>query len=840
MSGRDLLRWSELPPLPDPEGFAGSFAGVSQGALVVAGGANFPEKRPWEGGRKVWHDRIFVLEPGAATWRIAGQLPRASGYGVSLTIPEGVLFIGGGDAERNFAEVWLAQWDSSSGGRIRFLEMPSLPRPLAMQSGGLAGRTVYVAGGLDRPDATQAQRVAFALDLDGLERGWRELEPWPGSERFLATGGVQDGAFYLIGGARLMPGPGGAVQREWLRDGWCYRPGAGWKPIADLPQPMVAAPSPAPAFGPAHLLVLGGDDGSLVATAPREHPGFPRTVWAYHAVTDTWARFGELPFSLVTTAAVPWDGGWVIPGGEARPGVRSTEVWSAQARPRESNLGGANYAALAGYLAAIVGVGLWFSRRQKTTNDYFKAGGRIPWWAVGLSIYATMLSSITFMAIPAKAYATDWTFALANVSLLLLAPIVIKFYLPFFRRLQITSAYEYLERRFNVVVRLYASAAFVLFHCGRMAIVIYLPSIALAAACGLEVRTCILLIGTLCVVYTTVGGIEAVVWTDAVQSVILLGAAVLSLGLIVSHVDGGWSGLWAEAVAYDKLRWLDLRWDATAATVWVILLGNLFGNLGPYTADQTVVQRYVTTRDTRQAARAIWTNAWLALPSTALFFAIGTALFVFYRQHPESLEPTLGTDAVFPMFIAEFMPPGVAGLVIAGVFAAAQSTVSSSLNSIVAALITDFLRRFRPHTSDTLCLRLAKALSIAVGALGTVLALVLAAAGIRSLWDAYLGLLGMLASGLAGLFALGIFSRRAHGAGALIGALVSALVLWWVQRHTSIHFFLYGLIGFTTCCAVGWLVSAIWPVRVKKDLAGLTWRTPEVEVESSYASVRRS
>lgn len=821
-AAREVLTWTQLPAVPDPLGFAGSYAGVSHGALLVAGGANFPDRAPWEGGTKVWHDRVFVLEPGAKAWREGGRLPRAAGYGLSITTTEGVVLVGGGDAERNFTEVWLARW---ADGATTFSPLPALPRPLAMMAGATVGRTIYVAGGLDRPEATQAQRVFLSLDLDRPGEGWRELEPWPGAERFLAVGAAQEGDFFLIGGARLQPGPDGKPQREWLRDAWRYSPATGWRRIADTPRPVVASPSPAQALGPTHLLVFGGDDGAAAARPPTEHPGFPRELWGYHTITDTWAQLGTLPFSLVTTSVAPWNGGWVIAGGEARPGVRSTEVWAGTARAPQPKLGWFNYATLTAYLAAVVGMGVWFSRRQKTTDDYFKGGGRIPWWAVGLSIYATMLSSITFMAVPAKAYATDWTFALANVSLLLLAPIVIKFYLPFFRNLQVTSAYEYLERRFNVAVRLYASAAFVLFHCGRMAIVIYLPSIALAAACGLDVNLCILLIGTLCVVYTTFGGIEAVVWTDAVQAVVLLGAAVLSLGLIVSHVDGGWAGLWAEATAHDKLRLFDLRWDATAATVWVILLGNIFSNLGPYTADQTVVQRYVTTRSTQQAARAIWTNAWLAIPSTALFFAIGTALFVFYRQHPQSLEPTLSTDAVFPVFLSQYMPPGVAGLVIAGVFAAAQSTVSSSLNSVVAALVTDFIRRFRHDIPDTTCLRIARWLSVGIGLLGTGLALLLAAVDVRSLWDAYIGLLGILASGLAGLFALGIFSRRAHGAGALIGAVVSAVVLWFVQRHTPVHFFLYGLIGFATCVIVGGLASMLWPVRERRDLAGLTWRT---------------
>lgn len=818
---REVIEWRQLPPIPDPEGFAGSYAGVHQGALLVAGGANFPGKRPWEGGQKVWHDAVFALDKPDGTWRPAGRLPRPSGYGVALSAREGMLLIGGGDARENFPDVLLGTWN---GHTTTFGPLPSLPVPLAMHAGALLRRTVMVAGGLDHPDATAAQRRFLALDLDHPDAGWRELEPWPGPERFLATAGALDGSFYLFGGARLIPGPDGRPHREWLRDAWRYTPGHGWKRLADLPAPLVASPGPAPALGPSHLLLLGGDDGSLAAHPPSEHPGFQRNLWVYHTITDSWARMGSLPFSLVTTTATTWQDRIVIPGGETRPGVRSTAVWSAGAAPRAPQLGALNYTTLGLYLAVMVGMGFWFARRQKGTDDYFRAGRRVPWWAVALSIYATMLSSITFMAIPAKAFASDWTFALANFAPLLLVPVVIKYYLPFFRRLDVTSAYEYLEHRFNLAVRLYASATFVLFQCGRMAIVIFLPSLALSASMGLEVHVCILLIGALCVLYTAFGGMEAVIWTDVVQAVVLLGVALLSLGLILSHVDGGAARLWREAAAHDKWRLFDWRWDATAAVVWVIVVGNLFSNLTPYTADQTVVQRYMVTRSERQAGQALWAKAWLAVFSTCVFFAIGTALFVFYRQHPENLEPALGTDAVFPLFMAQFLPPGVAGLAIAGIFAAAQSTVSSSLNSIVAALTTDFYRRFRPAASDAGCLRLARWLTAGIGLFGTGIALVMAESDIKSLWDAYLGLLGLLGSGLAGLFALGLFSTRASGTGALVGALASAGVLWWVQKHTPLHFFLYAVVGVTACVILGWLASLALP-GPSRDLAGLTWRT---------------
>lgn len=323
------LAWKQLPSLPDREGFAGSYAGVSRDALLVAGGANFPDKRPWEGGTKIWYDRVFVLEAGATDWRDGGRLPAAGGYGVSVNIPDGMVLIGGGDVRRNFDEVWLAKWDGKA---ATFTAWPRLPKPLAMAAGALVGRVIYVAGGLDRPDATQAQTAFFALDLDQPAAGWRTLPTWPGPERMLATAGSAGGAFYLFSGAKLVSDAKGATSREWLRDAYRYIPAAGWKRLADLPRVSVAAPSPA-AQVDGKLLVIGGDDGAQVKVAPTAHTGFPRSILSYDTTGDAWTTTGEVPFSLVTTTLTTWRGEIVVPGGEAKPGVRSPHVWSTSTAP---------------------------------------------------------------------------------------------------------------------------------------------------------------------------------------------------------------------------------------------------------------------------------------------------------------------------------------------------------------------------------------------------------------------------------------------------------------------------------------------------------------------------
>jgi SSS family solute:Na+ symporter len=807
---RAEVTWTNLPPIPDALGVAAPFAGVSGGALLVAGGANFPQGFPWEGGKKVWHDTVYVLPNPNGSWQMAGKLPRPLGYGVSATFGGGVVCAGGSDADRHYAEVFLLKWHGAS---LQANTLPSLPRPCANACGALLGSTLFIAGGEETPGATNALHTFWSLDLGHPQAQWQELPPWPGPPRSLATAAAQAGAFFLVGGVSLAAGPDGKPVRTYLADGYRYDPKQGtWQRIADLPHPVAAAPSPAPAIGQSHFLVLGGDDGSKAGFQPlAEHPGFPRRILAYHTITDTWCPLGEVPLGQVTVPVVTWRERFVVPSGEIRPGVRTPTVNAGEIQSRKAAFGFVNYLTVALYLGGMVWLGAAFTKRNKSTDDFFRGGQRIPWWAAGVSIFATMLSSITFMAIPAQAYSVGWNLFLAN-SYLIITPLVTLVFLPFYRKLNVTSAYEYLERRFNLAARMIASALFILFQCGRVAIVLFLPALALSTVSHLDVVTAIVLMGVLCVIYTVLGGIEAVVWTDFVQTLILMGGAVWALVTIVLRLDLSAGGLVVEAASQGKF-FATVPWsfDLLVATGWIIMLGSIFNNLFPYTASQDIVQRYVTTPDRRTAARAIWTNALIAVPAQAVFFAIGTALFVFYRHHPDRLDPAVPTDGIFPLFIVNEMPVGVAGLIVAGIFAAAQSTLAGSLNSVATAYVTDFHRRLRPQTTDAACLRLARWVTALVGLVGTGMAIVLAKADVRSLWETFIAIIGLFGGTISGLFLLGVFSRRAHGTGALVGALGSAVLVGFVYFNRLTVFWLYSLIGVVGCVALGWLASRLLP-----------------------------
>lgn len=311
-----------LPPLPDKQGFAGPFAGVSAGALVVAGGANFPDKGPWDGGTKVWYDTVFVLEKTDRKWKVAGRLPRPLGYGVSVTHKSGVVCVGGSDAERHYANAFRLEWRE---GELITTELPALPKPLANACGALVGQALYVAGGQEKPDDTDTAKAVYRLDLSAARPKWEEVEPYPGVGRMLAVAAAFDGAFWLVSGVDLVAGGDGKAERKYLKDAYRYDSGKGWKRIADLPRPVVAAPTPAPTDR-SGFFILGGDDGAQVGVAPDAHRGFSKTVLHYDSRADQWVEAGEVATSRVTVPCVAWRTTWVVPSGEVRPGVRSPEV----------------------------------------------------------------------------------------------------------------------------------------------------------------------------------------------------------------------------------------------------------------------------------------------------------------------------------------------------------------------------------------------------------------------------------------------------------------------------------------------------------------------------------
>jgi len=758
---------------------------------------------------------------------------------------------------------------------------PRLPSPIAFAGGARIGNHVYIVGGDDGDGATRSVwRLDLSQrPLSSAKNGtksddswrWESLPAWPGRPRVLPVVAAQsDGretCLYVVSGREVVDG-----EFRLHTDAYRFEPSRErWNRLADVRVADDTAPrcvmgGAAAAVGTHEILVVGGARGDVllrhanelpreIATAEKagdtaladrlraerlalydRHVGFSRDVLSYNAVTDRWSRVGQFPAgervpsgpavdpgervatgAPVTTVAVHWEGAVVVPSGEISPGVRTPRVFSVAVDRGAVSFGVANWTVLALYLAVLVWMGFYFSRRERSTEDFFTAGGRIPWWAAGLSIFGTMLSAITYLSIPARAYGTNWSWLIQNFGILAVAPIVAFLFLPFFRKLRVTSAYEYLEARFNVSVRLFGSASFILFQFGRMGIVVLLPALALAAVTGIDILFCIVVMGVLSTLYTVLGGIEAVVWTDVLQVVVLIGGAIAAVVMILVNVGDGLPELLAAAWEAGKVDLVtefhshDLSWARDG--VLVILLGAVFNSILPYISDQAVIQRYMTVADERQARRAIWTNGILAVPASLLFFGVGTALWVFYRARPEALMPLEKPDQIFPWFIALEMPAGVAGLVIAGVFAASMSSLDSSLHSIATAVTTDFYRRFRPDSSEAARLRFARVLTVFLGVIGTLSAILMATMEIKYLWDVFLSITGLLLGTLGGLFTVGILLRRCSSIHAWFGIVASVAVLYLARHHSDLHFLLNGVLSLGTCFIVALLSSYALPTR---------------------------
>ncbi|MGA0133035.1 MAG: hypothetical protein ACO3ND_01595 [Opitutales bacterium] len=318
------LRWNRLPDTPNAPGAGGAFVGAAGETLLCAGGSNYPARPGWEGGLKVWHDEVWTLATTRSRkWTQAGILPRAMGYGVAVSIRQGLLIAGGADSHRHYPDCYVL---SLAEKELRVQPFPFLPRPLAYAAGALVGSKVVIAGGTDRPDAASASSAAYALDLANLNAGWKELPLCTGGGRMLAQAAGTKDTFYLFGGVSLAPSAKG-VEREHLADCHAFTLGKEWRRIAPLPRPCAGAPSPCPVLGD-RVLLVGGDDGSLAGKVEASrHPGYSKAVLAYSRTADAWSEEGEGSCGLLSTGCARWGGGFAVTNGEARPFVRSPEGW---------------------------------------------------------------------------------------------------------------------------------------------------------------------------------------------------------------------------------------------------------------------------------------------------------------------------------------------------------------------------------------------------------------------------------------------------------------------------------------------------------------------------------
>ena len=487
-------------------------------------------------------------------------------------------------------------------------------------------------------------------------------------------------------------------------------------------------------------------------------------------------------------------------------------------------LPGIDIAVLAIYLAAVVGLGAWFARRNRTSAHFMAASGTLPGWAVGLSIFGTYLSSNTFIGVPGKAFGGNWNAFVFSLTLPLAAWVAVKWFVPFYRGSGEISAYHHLEKRFGPWARTYALACYLLTQLARVGAILFGVSLALHALTGWSLPVIIIGAGLAVTFYTLLGGIEAVIWTDVIQSLVLLvGAVVIAVLLIVDHPHGASEALHIAAGA-DKFSLGSFAADFTQSTFWVVLLFGLFINLNNFGIDQSFVQRYHAARDDASAKRSVWLGALLYVPVSALFFLIGSLLFSYYEASPALLQelqaahPDGFADKVLPHFIVHKLPAGVAGLLLAAICAAAMSSIDTSLNSSATVTLKDFFQRhLKRGENETDALKILRGATLAWGILGTGVAL--AMMGQKSLLDAWWKLSGIFAGGMLGLFLLGLIARKADNASALTGVAIGVLVICWMtfnkagwipeNLRSPFHANMITVIGTLTIFLVGILMSQL-------------------------------
>lgn len=453
------------------------------------------------------------------------------------------------------------------------------------------------------------------------------------------------------------------------------------------------------------------------------------------------------------------------------------------------------------YLIGVFGLGCWFVRRSRNTTGFMAASGRLPGWAVGLSIFGTYLSSNTFLGVPGKAYSDNWNAFAFSLSLPLAAWIAVRWFVPLHRNSGSLSAYDHLEKRFGPWARTYGVACYILIQLVRVGAILFAVSLVLSTLTGWPQTLIIVLAGALVTIYTLLGGIEAVIWTDVVQSVVLTcGAAILLLLMLFGMPEGPGQAI-DIAAANNKFSLGEFTFDLTRSTFWVPLFYGLFENLKNFGIDQSYVQRYHASPSMQQAARSVWLGALLYLPISAAFFAIGSTAYAYYQTHPEMLaeveaqvadrataageempemtDAVVG-DSVLPHFIVRRLPKGATGLLVAAIFAAAMSSIDTSLNSSATVALLDIYKRYyRPDSGERESMLVLYAATAAMGLAG--IAVALALIGTESVLDAWWTLSGIFSGGLLGIFLLGVVSSRASRTAGIIGVVAGFLVILWLS-----------------------------------------------------------
>ena len=761
------VRVGELPVLPTASPVTRMIPVGEQLVAVTANGAWLLDPT-----RSVW---------APVSWRPSGPMV-SSGIGSAGT----VVLTGGADGRANQI-VTL----SLTGSDLEQKVLKPMPLALAAPRATVLGNVAYVAG----HDAAGAlQLISFDLTDDAAE--WKVLPAYTGTGGVLTSIAAQNSTVLLtLAGGE---GEGDRMLRWRAKGGWDEMPAL----AGHVRDGAVRS------TGQAHVLYLL--DGGAI--------GAPQ-MWSFHTITKSWAAQGAaLP--VATGIASGFGNGLLW----STPGERATSFAYTELSAGTRLLKAIDWVVIIVYLVGMLGIGWYCYIREKrnSTADFFVGGRSIPYWAAGISLYAANTSSISYIAIPAKAFETNWQYMTNNLIAVIALTFVAVAIVPLLRRLNLMSVFHYLEIRFHPAIRMLASLICILVQIGsRMSVILLLPSLAIATITGIDVVWSILMMGGFTIVYTAMGGMKAVVWTDFVQLFVKMGGAIFAIGFIIYKLDGGVTEFVTTSMSENKMKLFDFSWDLTQPTVWGFIFLVIFDVVLTFPKDQVLMQRALSTKSAPEATRSILTFAAISIPGGFIFYTIGTALFAFYQSNPERMNPLLTIDATFPLFIAAELPTGITGLIIAGILAAAMATLSGIMNSVATLASVDFYEKLVKNPTPKKSVLFAEVATVVTGLIGILAALWLSRFNSHSLFDVSIELAGLLGGGFAGAYTLGMFTKRANWQGVAIGIAGSTCLTTTAWTMNLVHPYFYLPISIMLCIVIGYIASYLFPAPTR-SLAGLT------------------
>lgn len=768
---------SEELPAP-PISLEHAFTGKLGDTLVIAGGTH---------GKSV-----YSLEQNASRWSIIGELNEARSNGSSAMHGDSLVLVGGtisGSATNRVTRLTVTE------NGLTIEELPPLPNSLIAPAAIVNSGKLIVAGGTTDGTDAGATNIVFSLNLAIENASWETNDSWNGTPRHSAFLVKSVETISLIGGIESDGSP--------ANSNFSYHENYGWSETSSTqPEGVISS---AVKLGDSHAAVIVQNTSTTASG------------YLYHTIGNTWISLGKEFENLPTETQL-------ISGGTDFILLSNNIATKVTFGNPDTNYGWWDHISVAIYFALMIYVGVHFSKKKSTSKDFFRGVSKIPWWATGMSLFATGASAMSLMAMPGKSFSSNWTFFAISIYTIIALPLSMFLLAPLIRKLNFGTAFEYLEHRFGLSIRLLGSAIFAIGQIlGRMGTVLLLPSFALEAIAGIPMAFSVPVMGLVTIAYTYLGGLAAVIWTDTIQGFVMIAAVAGCLILVLFKIEMPASEIWATLEGQSKLHIFDWGASITQENVLTVFLGiatlTLLG-----IGDQNYVQRVQCSRTLADTKKAIATQMGIAVPINLLLFALGTALFLFYKQQPAELNPIMRNDGIFPFFAAQQLPPGISGLVIAALLAATMSTVSSSICSVSNLAVDDFYKRFSRNPSEAKAISVGRVTTLIVGLFGIASAFYLTSFETPSIWDLFLRVASIISATTLGTFALGLFTKRSNEIGTLAGIVTGMAVTYLIAKDETIIFWLYPIFGSLVTFGVGYIVSLATGGN-KKDIDGLTLHT---------------